>query len=305
MSFLYKGELVTLMNYQKVFSSRTVDIQDEVRSAVLDDTQIERYLDKVGEDSYKLSQIRLALREGIPSRYISSHLSGSTLNRIRRGRREGYSLDLLDRYISEEGILHLPTHNLDLVLDVVLSGEDISSIDFTNVRDDLLPLVCEGVRKGYPMWLCAEAERMTKDKLRMLMRGMCLGVDIHPFIGEDWVSGQLTVLFRKNIVGLDEVLKHVNSKFIVGQIVQVTKGVQEGVDVSIYSVVDSDGLPIYNSYQMAELRYGLMSGVDVSSYLNPCLSDLQMERRRKDLEHDKEIKAKRRLGGTIGGLSKY
>ena len=44
MSFKYQMELVTMDNYREIFSGSTVDILDEIRSAVLDDTPIANFI---------------------------------------------------------------------------------------------------------------------------------------------------------------------------------------------------------------------------------------------------------------------
>ena len=44
MGFLYRGSMITLRNYMSIFANVSPDIQDEVRSAAIDDTEIGEYI---------------------------------------------------------------------------------------------------------------------------------------------------------------------------------------------------------------------------------------------------------------------
>ena len=297
MSFKYGDTTVTLSNYLSIFKDKIVDIQDEVRSAVLDDTQIGEYIDAVGEDSYKLSQLRLAIKEGMEGTYVTPYLSSSNINKLRKCSSKGFDLSVLDRYIFKEGIPPIPTQSLDLILDVILSGKDISLVDFTTVKTELLPLVCAGLKKGYPMWLCLGDTSMSVDKLEVLIKGMQLGYDIHLFADSNWSYKQLFILMRSGVEHIEKVMQYVNFNFTTSQLTEVIWGVTKGLDVSKYAVVDESGMPIYNAYQMYEIKKGLASGLDVTSYLDPSLRDTVMKERRLALEEKK--KSYRGLSGSI------
>ena len=85
MSFRYKDKEVTTKNYKDIFGSYPVDILDEIRLAIADNTEIARYIDICGTDSYKLNQLRLAIREGVEKEFLNPAMTGRTLYLIRQG----------------------------------------------------------------------------------------------------------------------------------------------------------------------------------------------------------------------------
>ena len=62
---------------------------------------------------------------------------------------------------------------------------------------------------------------------------------------------------------------------------QITEGIEDNLDVSIYAKTDFD------EYQMKEIRLGLLHNVDVSEYANPEYFWQHMEIIRERLEREK------------------
>ena len=66
----YKGKKLILDNFRNVLSSYSVDIQDIVRSAILDDIDISDYIDVCKTNPYLLDQIRLSIKDGLSASYL-------------------------------------------------------------------------------------------------------------------------------------------------------------------------------------------------------------------------------------------
>ncbi|MBS5890574.1 MAG: hypothetical protein KIB45_05790 [Negativicoccus succinicivorans] len=77
-----------------------------------------------------------------------------------------------------------------------------------------------------------------------------------------------------------EQLRDLSETFDYYQVAQICKGIQHGVDVSIYA--DSK----YNDGQMRELCAGLISGIDVSVYANERIGGDKMRNIRIRLEQE-------------------
>ena len=75
------------------------------------------------------------------------------------------------------------------------------------------------------------------------------------------------------------------SKFIDKEKEEILKGLQAGLDVSIYAKKE------YSWDQMREIRLGLKSGVDVSTYANPEYNSKKMQKKRLRLENKIDISA--------------
>ena len=70
-SIKFKGELLVLDNFRVVLKNYSLDVQDIVRSAILDGLDISEYISQYKNDPYKLDQIRLELKEGLNTSLFS------------------------------------------------------------------------------------------------------------------------------------------------------------------------------------------------------------------------------------------
>lgn len=269
------------MNYGVVFQSCSPDILDEIRSAVLDNTPISGFINGCGDDSYKLGQIRLALRETLPVELLSTKLSGKTIYNIRQAFHKGIDVYPLLRYYNSKE-LKLDADVIEVLSDFVLIGTVIDSVDFTVVPIGLVQLVCKGLYKGYPMWLivgdgCAG---MTKEVMTVLMRGLSLGVDIHPFLSGDWGTDAMLLLFSYvKSVNINEFLSCVTSKFNVACLEVLLDLSSKGVPIKKLCIQDEDGNPVYNSYQMFALGDALQHNILSNDVFDASLSDFEMNKK--------------------------
>lgn len=299
MSFKHKGVLVTLNNYMEIFNGLEPDVLDEVRSAILDDTPISPFIKACQFDSYKLGQFRLALREYVPKEYLNPKLSGSCIHLIRQCYHANIDLSPLLYYI--EGMLKLENDSIERIIKVMIAGGDIRKVDFTIVPKDNISTICEGLIKGYPMWLCVSNEGyLTSSFIRQLMKGMQLQIDIHPFLNGKWSEEQLVlILSTARSVDVNELLKYVNYKFSVEHLVEVIDTARNNLDYTLLCLQDDDGTPSFNSYQMAVLSKAIKDDVICEEIYNPNINDMDMEDIYKKLIAKKEAERKPLLKGQL------
>ena len=301
MSFKHNGVLVTLGNYLEIFKNYEPDVLDEIRSAVLDDTPISSFIKYCVTDAYKLGQLRMAVREYVPKEYINPRLSGKCLYYIRQLHRIGISLDSLEKYIPKRGKPTIEDSNLELIIQAVYCGADIRKVDFNIVPTENMDVICEGLLKGYPMWLCVDTDsKLSNSMIRQLMKGMQLQVDIHPFLDGTWSEEQvISVLSNANRIDVNLLLEHINSKFSVSQITEITRTARRRLDFTLLCMKEEDGSPSFNEFQMDVLSRCLDDNVLTQEIYNPMLSDMEME----DLyiaEKEKIAKEQRKkLSGTL------
>lgn len=305
MSFRYRSQIITLENYRKVFKNCSPDILDELRSAILDDTEIAQFIKPCGNDSYLLSQLRLAIREMIPIEYLSAKLTGKTIYNIRQGFHKGRDMSDLLRYYGIRTI-KIDKNILEKLSDFCLVGTDISRVDFCTVPDELIEIVCKGLYQGYPMWLLLDAENMPSEKtIRILMRGLSAGVDIHPFLSGNWEVDSILLMFSyAKSVNLNDVLSYINYNFNIDSIKVLLDLASKGIPIASLCVKDLEGIPVYSSYQMYELGRAIEEGVDNPKMFNANLSDFDIsEMREKALaDKDKKLSAKLNKKPKLEGL---
>lgn len=299
MSFKYKGVLITMNNYLKVFEGFESDILDEIRSAVLDDTPIGQYIKSCGSDSYKLGQIRLALREYVPKEYLNVKLSGKCINLIRKCFRDGIDLKCILKYITRG--VKLENSSLEIILHALMLGANIDKVDFTDVSNNNVEIICEGLIKGYPMWLCVSKEGyLTSSFIRQLMKGMQLGIDIHPFLSGRWVEDQLIlILSHAKDVNINDLLCYVNYKFTTDHLAEVLAVAKSRYDFTLLCLQESDGSPSFNPYQMNVLGEALKTDVFCEELYNPKMNDMDMRDILCRLQDKKAKERKPILGGRL------
>lgn len=282
MSFRFMGRFVALDNYKQIFEECTPDILDEIRSAVMDDTDISPYIDACGDDSYLLGQIRIALREHIPAEFLDTRLTGRTIYNIRKCFDTGRPASDLLWYITPK-TLKVEKDVLELLSRFVLLGANISRVDFTLVPKQLVPTFCKGLYKGFPMWLLADdSNKLDERSLQVLMRGMELGIDVQPFASGQWSRDIMLLLFSySKSCDINAILGCINNNFNMNQIKVLLDLASAGIPVSRLCIKDNTGAPVYTSYQMFELGEALKVGVDIRAMFNPRLSDFDMAQMRE------------------------
>jgi hypothetical protein len=290
MGFKYRQYNVTLDNYRQIFSECSVDVLDEIRSAILDDTQISNFIKDCGKDSYKLGQLRMAVREFVPTEYLNSRLTARTIYYIREAYKKQLNTQSLLKYIKPKG-LTLEPETLEKLAEMVYMGVDIDKVDFTKIPINLVDVFCKGLYKGYPMWLCiSDNMAHTENYIKALMRGMQLGIDIHPFIDEDWSEEQLNVMFLySGVVDINELLKYITPKFDVEIITELLKLLEGNIPIVDLVVKDTEGYPVFNKYQIIELGQAIKDKVLTKEMLNPTLSDTEIMQMRLSKTRPKKL----------------
>lgn len=136
---LWKGKYLILDNFRKCLSDYPVDIQDIVRSAILDGLDISKYIDACKDNPFRLDQIRLGLKEGLSESLFG--LSGDILYEVRKLKRTN-NIDEIVRQISKG---NLSDEHINYLLSWVKSGRSLVGIDLTSIPKNLLSVYDVGL----------------------------------------------------------------------------------------------------------------------------------------------------------------
>lgn len=279
-SMEYNGVTIREDNFRQIFQDVDEDVLDEIRLAVLDNVNIMEYIDACGDDSYKLGQIRLALRNGVPSKYIRHQMTAKTLKCVRIMYKSEVELRPLSKYIGFNKLL-IDSDLFEIITECYMHGGDIGKIDFSEVLEDNVQVLCQGLVRGYPMWLMTSKD-LSAGYIRLLMRGIDLGIDVSIFIKDIMSESQLvTLLSNAGSVDINNLLQYINSKFSLTALKTIIQAYKESLDFELLTYQSADGYPIYNEYQMMSLLKALRlkkKGFYVDDVFNPLWSDFQMDR---------------------------
>lgn len=285
MSFVYKDVTVTLDNYKSIFSDCTADVLDEIRLAILDDTQIGYVIKNCLHDSYKLGQLRMAFREFIPLNYISLAMTGKTIYTMRCLFTAGMDASSLLRYIKRADTnkismnLLVDSCTFEVLADYVYLGTDITKLDFERIPTKLVSTICRALKLGYPMWLIINYENYSIERLEAIIRCMQLGLDVHPFLEDSWNIEQINVLINfSQCVDLNEFMQYVTPKFGKDVLCALLRVAEGKFPYQNLCARDIDGYCLYNSYQIDEIRSAMIDGTLSEDMMTWGMSDLEIHR---------------------------
>ena len=144
----YCEEVLKMDNFREVLKDFSIDIQDVVRSAILDDIDITGYLRECMDDPYRLDQIRLCMKEGLGESVVA-YRSGDEIYAIRSLNRKGVDVSPLLKYnstnLSKQGFMKLK----GLLEDGF--GNACLEVDFSIIPNSLLEYFDYAIRHGVDM----------------------------------------------------------------------------------------------------------------------------------------------------------
>lgn len=143
----YKNKTLILDNFRTILSNYSIDVQDVVRSAILDDVDISGYIQSCKENPYRLDQIRLGIKDGI-SDVVFKITNGNVIYQIRSLKKKGVDLKPLEQQLKEGNLSD--TYML-YALNWVEQGINLSKLNLSIIPQKLLPIFEYGLKSGFDM----------------------------------------------------------------------------------------------------------------------------------------------------------
>lgn len=187
----YRGKTLLLDNFRTVLKDYSLDVQDVVRSAILDGVDISEYIGACRRSAYRLDQIRLGIKESLPSIFYSIK-NGEILYRIRQLRNGGKDVLCLGNALKkgtggEESLL--------LLISWVEKEYDIDNIDVSIIPQNMIKSFEYGLQKGFDMKPFNDGRFYPSDYVRACLAIQANGRDIKPFVCKElWETEVLKYL---------------------------------------------------------------------------------------------------------------
>ena len=292
----YKSRTLILDNFRSVLKDFSVDIQDVVRSAILDGVDIASYVNLCKNNPYKLDQIRMAMKESIPSVLYDS-LSGEQLYIIRQLKVNKYNIDPI---VSQVKSGKLAGCYLDFLISWVTKHVDISGIKISLIPKSMLEIFDMHLCQGRNMKPFNNGKVYSKDYILYCLSIQEGGKNIDRFVKEDWdeqLLAQLSVYAGNtpdavwnsvmSVVTNDTGLERTDLLFSVARI---------GIPLDkITAVSKKDGSPVYDNESIQVIIDASTQGFDYRKFMSPELSAVQ---RRAKLDEMKMNRGKK-VGGVL------
>lgn len=290
----FNGKTLILDNFRTELKDYTVDIQDVVRSAILDDIDITDYIDKCSP--YKLDQIRLARKEGIKESFFS--LNGEMLYNIRRMSKEGVDLKQLEKHLKSS----LSEEHTKYVVQWVIDGLRFNNINVALIPKRLLESFDKGLRQGVDMSKYSKIQRI----LSPMYLDACIEIEKYGkstdfLIGVQWNLDVVQYL-QKNADLPKSKWKQIEDNISpydsIDRVSLLVQMIRNDIDIApLQAVKEGDGQKkeyVYDVECLDLLLRGYKENLDIKKLMK-ATSIEEMDSMFKELKLKKEIKVSGRL----------
>ena len=250
-------------------------LMEELRLEMEQNIDMTQYR-KDGYDLSQVSEIRQGIFSGVnTSEYAKKEYLGEQMHEIRLGLEAGlpvvfYKDSSFDASQMQE------------IRQGLIDNVDISSYAKPSIPSIKMGACRECLKSGLAL-STKEISTYSVGVLRQMKEAHIRQVDISDYVEQGYDEDQLEQIIKAREDHLDDFDKYLNVEMRGENLREIRKGLQEGLDVSIYA--DHE----FNWHQMREIRRGLESRLDVSIYAKPLYQPRQMHEIRKGLESGVDV----------------
>ena len=257
---VFRGERLMMDNFRTVLKDYPIDIQDIVRSAILDMVDISKYIDPCKDNPFRLDQIRLGLKEGLNPKYFTYN-RGDIIYGIRKLTNQGVNLSPLTKYKDSD----LTKIYLWFIIQWCKEGYNISNLDLTIVPEYLLGTFNEGLKSGVDMSVFNNGIQYPVRYLEDCIHIKSEGLDVQKFLMGDYSTQILDYLSdlvndKRKYKSIYDVISYDDS---MDRVMNYEKICAMSKDLVPYAERGSNGRPVISDEVLEELVLGLESGIDL------------------------------------------
>ena len=291
----FKGSRVTLESISSQFRGYSLDIQDEVRSMVMDNLDLSKWIDVCRDNPYRLNQIRLGSKEGLDPRFFTI-LDGSVIYRIRSLAATGFNVGELLAYVG----VGFTKEQWFYIISWAERGLLDSRLALVRTPFSMWGFIDKGLRVNLPMWLFTSGKKYSDTFMHSVLTLMSNGQPGEKFLNSLWKDETLKLLaefsYRRwfnNIVGFVDYFIPYDFLVSVGELAK------EGlIDEDLFEIGyddDSGNYYLYQSYHLEAILRCVMQGYDYSKLKDYNLSGSEVDTILKEIE----LNSKRSFRGRL------
>ena len=291
----FKGSRVTLESLSSQFRGYSLDIQDEVRSMVMDNLDLSKWIDVCKDNPYRLNQIRLGSKEGLDPRFFTI-LDGSVIYRIRSLAATGFNVGELLAYVG----VGFTKEQWFYIISWAERGLLDSRLALVRTPFSMWGFIDKGLKNNLPMWLFTSGKKYSDTFMHSVLTLMSNGQSAETFLNSPWKDETLKLLaefsYRRwfnNIVGFVDYF--IPYDFLVS----VCELAKEGlIDEDLFEIGyddDSGNYYLYQSYHLDAILRCVMQGYDYSKLKDYNLSGSEVDTILKEIE----LNSKRSFRGRL------
>lgn len=291
----FKGSRVTLESINSLFRGYSLDIQDEVRSMVMDNLDLSKWIDVCKDNPYRLNQIRLGSKEGLDPRFFTI-LNGSVIYRIRSLASTGFNVGELLAYVG----VGFTKEQWFYIISWAERGLLDSRLALVRTPFSMWGFIDKGLRNNLPMWLFTSGKKYSDTFMHSVLTLMSNGQPGEKFLNSPWKDETLKLLaefsYRRwfnNIVGFVDYFIPYDFLVSIGELAK--EGLIDGDLFEIGYDDDSGNYYLYQSYHLDAILRCVMQGYDYSKLKDYNLSGSEVDTILKEIE----LNSKRSFRGRL------
>jgi len=259
----YKNQRVKIENIDKVFSEYSIDIQDEVRSMVLDGLNLLEWVSVCKNNPYRLNQIRLATKEGVDPLFFSIS-DGSTLYKLRKYLNSGFSGEELHRFVG----CGFDSEQWSYILSWAEQGCLDRRLSLVRTPKSLWSVIDRGLKQNYPMWIFTTGKNYSVEEVNSLIKIMSNGYTVDKFLKGSWRTEVLKTLadfsrysWYESII--DSVYDFISLDFLllIGELAKL-RIIDEDLLLAYRGSKEDRGYYLYQTYHLSLMLQAVEKGVD-------------------------------------------
>lgn len=282
----YCGNELILDNFRSILFDMSVDVQDVVRSAILDGVDISEYIIPCSDNPYKLDQIRLALKDGMPSGLIGT-VSGEMLYQLRKMKQRGIDVSGIESQL-ENG--SLSDEYMEYMLSWVSDGINVDKLNIAIIPKNLLETFDYGLRSGFDMSPFNTGYSYNPEYIKLCLMIVKNGKPISVFLGGDFsmeVLKSLSMLSKISTNLWKMLVDHIDSEITEERLERLIPFIKSGVSIAKLQskrkggYVYSDGCleVVYQAY-LSKLDYKkLITETTEERKMRDMVAEMELEKR--------------------------
>ena len=292
----FNSHRVKIENIDKVFSEYSIDIQDEVRSMVLDGIDLVDWVPVCKDNPYRLNQIRLASKEGVDPKFFSIS-DGIVLYKLRSYLRNGFSGEELHRFLG----CGFDSEQWSYILSWAEKGYLDRRLALVRTPKRLWSLIDKGLQNNLPMWVFTTGKNYSVGEMNSLVKIMSNGYTIDRFLKGSWRTEVLKTLaefsrysWYEKVVGAVYDFISLDFLLLIGELAK-----SRVIDMDLLEAYKGDsgerGYYLYQSYHLSLILQAVLKGLEYTDLKDYNLRESDAKVILAELEANKAIPLKGRL----------
>lgn len=291
----YNGEVVLLDNFRLLLYDYSVDIQDVVRSAVLDGVDISKYIATCKDNPYRLDQIRLSMKEGLPVGLYKS-TNGDVIYKIRKLYQRGVNLSYVERQLNSGS---LSEEYIEYMLNWISDGINISGLNVAVIPKGLLSTFDYGLRCGFSMKEFNNGISYSPEYIKLCLKILKDGKSVNFLLNGNYSIGvlrEIASFSRIEEKKWNELVANIDSSISEKRIPKLIRLVKAGVKINELQAKNKEGY-VYSDECLDIIYSAFISKLDYKSIIKETNDPLKMQ----SLLQEMELKSNKKPGIRLRG----